>query len=108
MQIVPSLFTGIRKFVLARPKDRRPFCDYSYMSARLTRRQAEALELVAQGLTDRQIAERLIISPRTASSHVADAMTALDAATRAHAVYLYFVVHRQAEGQADTLKKSSI
>ena len=36
----------------------------------LTRRQWEVAELVARGLTDRQIATRLVISPRTAESHV--------------------------------------
>lgn len=62
------------------------------MDSRLTKRQVEVLHLVAAGLTDRQIAERLCISPRTVSSHVQEALVALDAATRAHAVYLHFVV----------------
>lgn len=62
------------------------------MGGRLTKRQVEVLHLVAAGLTDRQIAERLCISHRTAGTHVQDALVALDAATRAHAVYLHFVV----------------
>jgi predicted ATPase/class 3 adenylate cyclase/DNA-binding CsgD family transcriptional regulator len=36
----------------------------------LTSRQVEILRLVAQGLTDAQIAEQLIISPRTVNSHL--------------------------------------
>jgi non-specific serine/threonine protein kinase len=36
----------------------------------LTARQREVAGLVAQGLTDREIAARLVISPRTAESHV--------------------------------------
>jgi DNA-binding NarL/FixJ family response regulator len=36
----------------------------------LTSRQAEILRLVAQGLSDAQIAELLIISPRTVNSHL--------------------------------------
>jgi serine/threonine-protein kinase PknK len=33
--------------------------------------------LVAEGLTDREIASRLVISPRTAESHVQHALTKL-------------------------------
>jgi predicted ATPase/class 3 adenylate cyclase/DNA-binding CsgD family transcriptional regulator len=36
----------------------------------LTSREVEVLRLVAQGLTDAQIAEQLIISPRTVNSHL--------------------------------------
>ncbi|MFE0020884.1 ATP-binding protein [Amycolatopsis sp. NPDC059021] len=43
----------------------------------LTRRQREIAELVRQGLTNRQIAERLVISLRTAETHVAHIMTKL-------------------------------
>ena len=36
----------------------------------LTRRQAEILELVASGLSDKEIATRLGVSPRTIQSHL--------------------------------------
>ncbi len=36
----------------------------------LTRREGEVLRLLGERLTDREIAERLFISPRTASKHV--------------------------------------
>ena len=36
----------------------------------LTAREVEVLRLVVQGLTDAQIAEQLIISPRTVNSHL--------------------------------------
>jgi ATP/maltotriose-dependent transcriptional regulator MalT len=36
----------------------------------LTAREVEVLRLLAQGLTDAQIAERLIISPRTVNTHL--------------------------------------
>lgn len=39
-------------------------------AVRLTRREAEIAQLVAQGLTDREIAERLVLAQRTAEGHV--------------------------------------
>jgi len=38
--------------------------------AQLTQREAEVLRLVAQGLTDAQVAERLMVSPRTVHGHL--------------------------------------
>jgi DNA-binding CsgD family transcriptional regulator/tetratricopeptide (TPR) repeat protein len=56
--------------------------------AGLTPRQAEVLELLDQGLTDAQIAERLFISPKTAGHHVSAILTKLDVATRAEAAHV--------------------
>ena len=50
--------------------------------AGLTARQVEVLALVADGLTNAEIAERLIVSQRTAEHHVAAVMTKLGARTR--------------------------
>ncbi|MFW3170661.1 ATP-binding protein [Geodermatophilus sp. CPCC 206100] len=52
-------------------------------SGPLTPRQREVAGLVAQGLTDRQIAARLVISPRTAESHVEQILTRLGFRSRA-------------------------
>ncbi|MGY1712572.1 ATP-binding protein [Geodermatophilus sp. SYSU D00758] len=49
----------------------------------LTPRQCEVADLVAQGLTDRQIAARLVISPRTAESHVEQILVRLGVRSRA-------------------------
>ena len=51
--------------------------------APLTPRQREVAHLVAQGLTDRQIATRLVISPRTAESHVEQILVRLGVRSRA-------------------------
>jgi len=51
--------------------------------AGLTARQREVVDLVAQGLTDREIAARLVISPRTAESHVQQVLTRLGLRSRA-------------------------
>ena len=53
--------------------------------AGLTARQLEVLALLAEGLTNAEIADRLVVSPRTAEHHVAAVLTKLGAATRAEA-----------------------
>ncbi len=52
----------------------------------LSRRELEVLALVAEGLTNRGIAERLVISEHTAVRHVANLMAKLGAPSRAAAV----------------------
>ena len=48
----------------------------------LTPREREVAELVAQGLTNREIAERLFLSERTAQNHVQHILTKLDLSNR--------------------------
>jgi DNA-binding CsgD family transcriptional regulator len=52
----------------------------------LTEREREVLGLVAGGLRGGEMAQQLILSPETIKSHVRNAMTKLEAHTRAHAV----------------------
>jgi DNA-binding NarL/FixJ family response regulator len=52
----------------------------------LTRREAEVLALVAEGLSNRQIAERLVVSEHTVHRHVANIYQRLDVSSRAQAV----------------------
>jgi pimeloyl-ACP methyl ester carboxylesterase/DNA-binding CsgD family transcriptional regulator len=52
----------------------------------LTKREAEVLTLIASGLSDREIAERLVLSPHTVHRHVANVRTKLGLPTRAAAV----------------------
>ncbi|GAA0957208.1 AAA family ATPase [Virgisporangium aurantiacum] len=54
--------------------------------AGLTGRQAEIVRLLARGLTNAEIAGRLVVSVRTVDSHVAAAMTKLRSRTRKEAV----------------------
>jgi DNA-binding NarL/FixJ family response regulator len=58
---------------------------------KLTLREAQVIELVAEGLTDKEIGSRLAISPKTVSEHVEKARNKLGAANRASAVYVFFV-----------------
>jgi len=53
--------------------------------AALTERQIEVLRLVAHGLTNRQIAEQLVVSSRTAERHVQDIYQRIGASSRAAA-----------------------
>jgi DNA-binding CsgD family transcriptional regulator len=55
-------------------------------SAGLTARQAEVLELVAEGLTNAEIADQLFVSYRTVENHVAAVLMKLDVSTREAAV----------------------
>jgi DNA-binding NarL/FixJ family response regulator len=54
--------------------------------ARLTAREVDVLRLLADGLRNAAIAERLFLSPRTVDSHVGAILRKLDAATRGEAV----------------------
>jgi DNA-binding NarL/FixJ family response regulator len=55
-------------------------------AALLSRREREVLELVAHGLTDREIAEQLIVSPHTVHRHVANIRHKLGRESRTAAV----------------------
>jgi LuxR family transcriptional regulator, maltose regulon positive regulatory protein len=52
----------------------------------LTRRQMEVLALAAEGLTDREIGERLFISEYTVHRHISDILVRLGASSRTGAV----------------------
>ncbi|MEU8801615.1 response regulator transcription factor [Spirillospora sp. NPDC048819] len=57
---------------------------------RLTEREREILVLVAQGLNNHEIAERLVLSPATARTHVSRAMTKLEVRDRAQLVVVAY------------------
>jgi LuxR family transcriptional regulator, maltose regulon positive regulatory protein len=56
----------------------------------LTRRELDVLQLIADGLTDRAISERLFIAADTVKSHVASMRGRLQAANRGQAVAVGF------------------
>jgi HD-GYP domain-containing protein (c-di-GMP phosphodiesterase class II) len=53
--------------------------------AGLTQREVEVLRLLARGFSNKNIAEQLVISPKTVANHVEHIYTKIDAATRAQA-----------------------
>ncbi len=67
----------------------RPAPDSAQL-AQLTDREREVLALVAHGLTNTEIGERLYLSPLTAKTHVSRIMTKLDARDRVHLVVLAY------------------
>jgi non-specific serine/threonine protein kinase len=52
----------------------------------LTRRETQVAELVAEGLSNREIAQKLVIAPRTADSHVEHILGKLGFTSRAQVI----------------------
>ncbi|WP_030622311.1 response regulator [Streptomyces sclerotialus] len=72
----------ITEFVRQRPSAARPHCD----AGELTTREAEVLTLIARGLSNADIAQRLTISNHTVKTHINRIFTKLRLADRAQAV----------------------
>jgi DNA-binding CsgD family transcriptional regulator len=72
--------TGVRSI----PRGPRPSTKVN--PAGLTNRQIEVLALLADGLSNAEIADRLFISPKTVDHHVSAILAKLDARTRGEAV----------------------
>jgi non-specific serine/threonine protein kinase len=66
-----------------RPADAEPEAELG-----LTAREGEVLRLLAKGMTDREIAEALLISPRTVNGHVTNVLAKLDVESRTAAAAL--------------------
>jgi DNA-binding CsgD family transcriptional regulator len=71
----------------------------------LTEREREVVSLLAEGLTNAQIAERLTVSLATAKFHVGGVLSKLGVSNRAEAVTLYW--QHQLVGQTGPLEAHS-
>ncbi|WP_214102708.1 response regulator transcription factor [Acrocarpospora catenulata] len=67
------------RLATVRPPKEEPF-------PQLTAREREVLELIAAGLSNRQIAERLVLSPKTVRNNVSNVFAKLQVADRAQAI----------------------
>ncbi|MEV6332904.1 response regulator transcription factor [Streptomyces sp. NPDC051909] len=76
----------IHRYVHGRP----PAVPSATALAELTGREREAVALVARGLSNDEIADRMVITPMTAKTHINRAMTKLHARDRAQLVVLAY------------------
>jgi DNA-binding NarL/FixJ family response regulator len=94
--IAPSITRRLIAEFAARPD---PNCPPPAL-ADLTKRETEVLRMVASGLTNAAIAERLVISPLTAKTHVSHILTKLGCRDRAQLVTLSYESGLVVPGQA--------
>jgi DNA-binding NarL/FixJ family response regulator len=85
----PSLTRRLIAELVSRPQ---PSCPSSELLDELTAREREVVALVALGLKNPEIAERLVVSPATAKAHVSRAMIKLHARDRASLVVFAYEV----------------
>ena len=78
-----ELIARVRRMVIRSASD-----DARAVGTKLTRREAEVLELLASGLTQQEIAKQLVISESTVASHIEHILDKLDVHSRAQAVAL--------------------
>jgi pimeloyl-ACP methyl ester carboxylesterase/DNA-binding CsgD family transcriptional regulator len=77
---------ALRAMLTTQSSPERPAEEESAAAALLSRREREVLKLVAHGLTDREIAQQLIVSPHTVHRHVANIRHKLGRGSRTAAV----------------------
>jgi DNA-binding NarL/FixJ family response regulator len=82
----PSITRRLIEEFAARAKDPRSSAELE----QLTDREREVMALVAEGLSNGDIAERLFVSPATAKTHVSRAMGKLGARDRAQLVVIAY------------------
>jgi DNA-binding NarL/FixJ family response regulator len=80
------LSPGVTRSLIAEFASRAKSPPHSSRLDELTDREREVMALVAEGLSNDEIADRLIVSPATAKTHVSRAMIKLGARDRAQLV----------------------
>lgn len=73
---------------LLTPTDNKHFNSFFGYLPELTNREAETLELIAEGLSNKDIGDRLTISEKTVKNHVSNLMRKLNVNDRTQAVVL--------------------
>jgi DNA-binding NarL/FixJ family response regulator len=72
---------------------RRADASAARFSHRLTRREHEVLALMAEGLQQREMARRLVVSPKTVATHVENVLRKLGAHSQAQAIAIAYRHH---------------
>jgi DNA-binding NarL/FixJ family response regulator len=85
--LAPKIAQRLIEDVVARPQRAR---SHAEQLRELTHREREVMALVAAGLSNIEIADRLVISPATAKTHVSRAMVKLHAHDRAQLAVLAY------------------
>jgi DNA-binding NarL/FixJ family response regulator len=100
------LLARVRRLVIQPTTVARP------VAARLTPREQEVLELLAQGLEQEEIANRLFVTPKTVAKHIERILGKLDVHSRAQAVALALRGHsleaQEASAQAREPRRSRV
>ena len=86
----PSVTRRLITDLASRPERPPPSGSLGRALAGLTDREREVLALVAEGLSNDEIAARLFLSPLTSKTHVSRIMTKLDARDRAQLVVIAY------------------
>jgi DNA-binding NarL/FixJ family response regulator len=100
--LAPSVTKRLIAEFAARPDPQTPPAQL----AELTEREREILRLVAAGLSNADIARRLVISPLTAKTHVARILAKLDCHDRAQLVTLAYETGLVTPGNREELTAS--
>lgn len=82
MVVPPTMFGGLLRRLL---DQRREQGEALRRVSRLTRREREVLSLLAQGADNKRIAQRLVISPETARTHIQRVLSRLGVHSRLEA-----------------------
>jgi DNA-binding NarL/FixJ family response regulator len=88
--LAPGITRRLLAEFAARPATSGPPVGSLRRLASITGREHEVLGLVAEGLSNAEIAQRLHITPGTAKTHVGNLLTKLDARDRVHLVILAY------------------
>ena len=87
VSMVDTLLEGLRQLDAPRKIGEQHLAREDYiLDLHLTNREVDVLRLVAEGQTDREVAEALVISPRTVNRHLSNIFVKLDVPGRAAAV----------------------
>jgi DNA-binding NarL/FixJ family response regulator len=84
--LAPSVTRRLIEEFVARSKEPRPVAELAF----LTEREREVTALVAEGLSNAEIAERLFVSAATVKTHVSRSMAKLHARDRAQLVVIAY------------------